>query len=75
MELLNLMITNINLFTMISNHETWGINTDLFETNIINLSVVIGLLIFYGRITFTILRLLRNFNRTCSFYLIPCFKN
>lgn len=51
MELLNLMITNINLFTMISNHETWGINTDLFETNIINLSVVIGLLIFYGRIT------------------------
>lgn len=34
--------------------ENFGINGDIFETNILNLSVVIGVLIYYGRIVFTL---------------------
>lgn len=37
----------------VSHSEGFGINTDLFETNILNLSVVIGVLIYYGRAAFT----------------------
>jgi len=48
------MITNINLFTFVSHVETFGINNDIFETNILNLSVVIGVLIYYGRVAFSI---------------------
>jgi F-type H+-transporting ATPase subunit b len=49
------MITNtINFFTVISENKGFGINTDIFETNIINLSVVIGVLIYYGSAAFSI---------------------
>lgn len=45
------MITNnINMILTISEAKGFGINTDLFETNILNLSVVIGVLIYYGRV-------------------------
>jgi F-type H+-transporting ATPase subunit b len=44
-----MIINTINFFTIISENEGFGINTDIFETNIINLSVVIGVLIYYGR--------------------------
>jgi F-type H+-transporting ATPase subunit b len=44
---------NINLFVLLSESKGFGINTDIFETNILNLSVVIGLLIYYGRIAFS----------------------
>lgn len=42
-------MSNNNLFIYISEHNGFGINTDIFETNIINLSVVIGFLFFYGK--------------------------
>lgn len=49
------MITNnINMILTISEAKSFGINTDLFETNILNLSVVIGVLIYYGRIACSI---------------------
>jgi hypothetical protein len=32
--------------------EGFGINTNLFETNILNLSVVIGALVYYGKAAF-----------------------
>jgi len=41
----------INLLA--SSKEEFGINTDIFETNILNLSVVIGVLIYYGRAILT----------------------
>lgn len=41
---------NINIFTFIANSKGFGINTDLFETNVLNLSVVVGTLIYYGKI-------------------------
>lgn len=44
------MMYNVNFFSIISETETFGLNTDLFETNILNLSVVIGVLVYYGRI-------------------------
>lgn len=43
-------INNINMLVFISETEGFGINTDLFETNILNLSIVIGVLIYYGRV-------------------------
>jgi F-type H+-transporting ATPase subunit b len=49
-----MIINTINFFTIISENESFGINTDIFETNIINLSVVIGVLIYYGRAAFPI---------------------
>jgi F-type H+-transporting ATPase subunit b len=45
-------INYLNLMTLISKEENFGINTDIFETNIINLSIVIAVLIYYGRIAF-----------------------
>nr|YP_009538728.1 ATPase subunit I [Lepocinclis ovum]AYQ93743.1 ATPase subunit I [Lepocinclis ovum] len=42
-------IMNINLINYISEHEGFGINTDVIDTNILNLAVVIGVLIYYGR--------------------------
>nr|YP_007517047.3 ATPase subunit I [Euglena viridis]AEY70819.3 ATPase subunit I [Euglena viridis] len=39
------------MLAFISEAEGFGINTDIFETNVLNLSVVIGVLIYYGRIT------------------------
>lgn len=46
------IINNINAFAFISMSEGFGINTDIFETNILNLSVVIGTLVYYGRAAF-----------------------
>jgi F-type H+-transporting ATPase subunit b len=43
------IITNINSLFLISTEKGFKINTDIFETNIINLSIVIGLLVYYGR--------------------------
>nr|YP_010700237.1 ATP synthase CF0 subunit I [Euglena deses]WCH63381.1 ATP synthase CF0 subunit I [Euglena deses] len=40
------------MLTFLSEEKGFGINTDVFETNILNLSVVIGVLIYYGRIAF-----------------------
>lgn len=40
----------INLFSFVSSSESFGINTDLFETNILNLSVVIVVVVYYGKI-------------------------
>lgn len=54
---LTMVINNINIFTLISKTENFGINTNIFETNILNLAVVIGVLIYYGRSAFSI----RNF--------------
>lgn len=44
---------NVNIFLPLSEAEGFGINTDLFETNVLNLSVVIGVLVYYGRIAFS----------------------
>jgi len=48
------IIQNTNIIGLIANKEGFGINTDIFETNVLNLSVVIGVLIYYGRIAFLI---------------------
>lgn len=39
----------MNLLFSISHSEGFAINTDVFETNILNLAVVIGVLIYYGK--------------------------
>jgi F-type H+-transporting ATPase subunit b len=49
-----MIFNNINLLGLISEREGFGINTDIFETNVLNLSVVIGVLIYYGRVAFSI---------------------
>nr|YP_009540924.1 ATPase subunit I [Lepocinclis tripteris]AYQ93364.1 ATPase subunit I [Lepocinclis tripteris] len=43
------MLQNINLNTILSHSDGFGINTNLFETNILNLTVVIGVLFYYGK--------------------------
>lgn len=48
-----MIITNINTLFLISEEKVFKINTDFFETNILNLSIVIGILIFYGRTAFS----------------------
>jgi F-type H+-transporting ATPase subunit b len=42
------IISNINIFHIVSESEGFGINTDLFETNILNLVVVVGVLVYFG---------------------------
>ena len=49
MEINKVIILNMNLLSIVSKHEGFAINTDLFETNILNLVVVIGVLVYYGR--------------------------
>lgn len=49
-----MIINTINVFTVISEIRGFGINTDIFETNILNLLVVIGVLVYYGRAAFSI---------------------
>lgn len=49
MEINTVIILNMNLLSVVSKHEGFGINTNLFETNILNLVVVIGVLVYYGR--------------------------
>nr|YP_009032751.1 ATPase subunit I [Euglenaformis proxima]AGL12017.1 ATPase subunit I [Euglenaformis proxima] len=45
------IVFDSNLNNIFSEAKGFGINTDIFETNILNLSVVIIVLIYYGRIT------------------------
>nr|YP_009541109.1 ATPase subunit I [Lepocinclis steinii]AYQ93605.1 ATPase subunit I [Lepocinclis steinii] len=42
-------IINTNLLSLISHSEGFGINTNVFDTNVLNLAVVIGVLIYYGK--------------------------
>lgn len=49
-----MVLNSIGFSYFLSNHEGFGLNTDIFETNVINLSVVIGILVYYGRIAFSI---------------------
>lgn len=46
------IISNVNM--IITEAGKFGVNTDIFETNVLNLSVVIGVLIYYGRVAFSI---------------------
>nr|YP_009538659.1 ATPase subunit I [Phacus pleuronectes]AYQ93670.1 ATPase subunit I [Phacus pleuronectes] len=46
---MEILIMMINMFNFISESEGFKINTDIFETNVLNLAVVIGVLIYYGR--------------------------
>ena len=46
---------NVNFFVLISEqHKGFGINANILETNILNLFVVIGVLVYYGRSAFSI---------------------
>jgi|688.fasta_scaffold48198_5 F-type H+-transporting ATPase subunit b len=49
-----MIINTINVFTIISETKSFGINMNIFETNILNLSVVIGVLVYYGRAAFSV---------------------
>lgn len=40
---------DISLISVVSKHEGFGLNTDILETNILNLVVVIGVLVYYGK--------------------------
>lgn len=64
-----MIISNINVYSFVAESEGFGVNTDLFETNILNLAVVIGVLIYYGRITFST-RFLRIFFLSSETYKI-----
>jgi len=44
-----MIFNNFNLLSLICESEGFKLNTDIFETNILNLSVVIGVLIYYGK--------------------------
>lgn len=48
-----IMYNIVNMFLFFSEEKGFGINTDVFETNILNLSVVIGILVYYGRVAFS----------------------
>lgn len=43
-----MIILDINFSSLVSEHHGFGINTDFFETNILNLSFVLGVLVYYG---------------------------
>nr|YP_009541047.1 ATPase subunit I [Lepocinclis playfairiana]AYQ93544.1 ATPase subunit I [Lepocinclis playfairiana] len=42
-------ILNASLINIIAHSEGFGINTDILETNVLNLAVVIGVLVYYGK--------------------------
>lgn len=45
-----MIVLDINILNFISEEsEGFGFNTDIFETNVLNLAVVIGVLVYYGR--------------------------
>nr|AST09057.1 ATPase subunit I [Eutreptiella pomquetensis] len=45
-----MIVSNINnTFASVAESEGFGINTDLFETNILNLAVVVGVLVYFGK--------------------------
>jgi F-type H+-transporting ATPase subunit b len=50
------VFNNVNFLSVLSNNSGFGINTDVIETNILNLSVVIGVLFYYGRIVFSTIK-------------------
>jgi len=56
------IINHINTLFLISEREGLKINTDIFETNILNLSVVIGIVVYYGRTALT--DTLKNYKET-----------
>ena len=64
---------NINMLAFVSHSDGFGINTDIFETNILNLSVVIGVLVYYGRAAFTERFNLTNYNFFSLFYRFSIF--
>jgi len=43
------IVSNINTFASVAESEGFGINTDLIETNVLNLAVVIGVLVYFGK--------------------------
>jgi len=43
------IFNNFNLFSLICESEGFQLNTNLFETNVLNLSVVLGVLVYYGK--------------------------
>jgi len=47
------ILNDFNLFSLISESEGFQLNTDLFETNVLNLSVVVGVLVYYGKAAFS----------------------
>jgi len=47
------IVNHINALFFVSEEKGLKINTDIFETNILNLSIVIGLLVYYGRTALT----------------------
>lgn len=49
-----MLFNYLNLINIISENRDLGINTDIFETNVLNLSIVIGVLIYYGKIAFLV---------------------
>lgn len=63
-----MIMYNINMLMFVSHSDGFGINTDVFETNILNLSVVIGVLVYYGRAAFT-KRLLSSLSFCYNFFL------
>nr|YP_010502749.1 ATP synthase CF0 subunit I [Eutreptiella eupharyngea]UXD06346.1 ATP synthase CF0 subunit I [Eutreptiella eupharyngea] len=44
-----MIVSNINVFASVAESEGFGINTDLIETNVLNLAVVIGVLVYFGK--------------------------
>jgi hypothetical protein len=47
------IFNNSNLFSLICESEGFQLNTNLFETNVLNLSVVLGVLVYYGKAAFS----------------------
>jgi len=43
------IINYINIFASLAENEGFGINTNLLETNVLNLAVVIGILFYFGK--------------------------
>lgn len=56
----NVTILNTNLIYLVAHSEGFGINTDILETNVLNLAVVIGVLIYYGKPLFLTRKILKN---------------
>lgn len=61
------MTNYINMYATIASSGTLGINTDIFETNILNLAVVVGALVYYGRDTVTTW----HYWEGCLIYVLP----
>jgi F-type H+-transporting ATPase subunit b len=44
-----LNFSTLLIFTLVSEREGFGINTNILETNVLNLVVVIGILVYFGK--------------------------